>query len=52
MMENDTYMTCLQHTKRLTKSQMSTDIGGKEHPPVVYIRATLHSICLDLVDSQ
>ena len=51
-MESDAYMACFQHTKRLTKSQVSTDIGSEQHPPVVHIRRALRGIRLDLVDGQ
>ena len=45
-------MSCLQHTKRLSKGQVCTDVRGKQHPPVVHISSASHGICLDFVDSK
>lgn len=49
---NGTYMSCLQHTEGLSKSQMRTDIGSEQHPPVVHISGTLRSIRFDLSDGK
>lgn len=35
-----TYLTSLQHAKRLSEGQVSSDIRSQQHPPIVHISRT------------
>lgn len=45
-------MPSLQHAKRLSKRQMSTDVRSKQHPPIIHICYIFDRIVLDLANRQ